>query len=400
MPISLPVSKKNIEKYFVICFLFFIFFQVSLGDFVGMSVRVYYLCLPFVFLLAYRWEGNYRIVFLYFCTLTATTLLQIPFGAKANPVWFLLIASFICWMAGRYITLKFPSETVLNWFEYVAITLLLLIFARTLVTFPELVMGLENRYALVNYPFIAPGGWNVEISFLCFLLILLRGRNIYWWIFGAILALELVFQSRAGILLLFLSVLLKPGRRLVLRDVLLLTGLCCVLFLIVYLVYIGLDGIGAVDRLLDFNREFESYEAGVGRLYTFERSYFLLDENIFGYGVGMGIDHARQMYGDLNDANFHNIFIQIFVEGGIQSLLLLIAISYTIVSKVISGRFNNRFGCVAIAYLVSGMFQFNGYDTIGWLFIGLFYGAEQRSLTCSKNGRMVVAQNSELDILQ
>ena len=254
--------------------------------------------------------------------------------------------------------------------------IILFILLRSLLTLDELSSGLYNRFLLTGYFFIAPGGWNVELTFISFLLVLLRGRNVYWPMFVVFIALEIVFQSRIALLILILSFFVVPGRKINSKYLIYIAIL--ILSILLALSVPGVNEIGVISRLLDITLELTYFDAGLGRLYAFQSGYSLLEENLFGYGVGMGIPAVLEYVGFIRDANFHNIYIQIFVEGGIVALALLVFIVFSLFREVISGRFKNRFGCVAMMYFLSGLVQFNGYDTIGWVFVGLAYGFQRR----------------------
>jgi hypothetical protein len=80
-----------------------------------------------------------------------------------------------------------------------------------------------------------------------------------------------------------------------------------------------------------------------------------------------GVEHKEN--------NPHNVYIAITLEGGIQSLLILLFIAGRISFIALFSGFKDRYANAAFVYVLLGMVQFLGYDMPGWIFIGLFEGA-------------------------
>ena len=107
-----------------------------------------------------------------------------------------------------------------------------------------------------------------------------------------------------------------------------------------------------------------------GRLSIWLNSLALAKTNIFGSGVGFGFDMLRDQSGiEYRENNFHNIFIQFFIESGYIGLLLFMASMISVLRKSIRAKELECFWFM-LSYLILGLVQFTGYEVFFWLVVG------------------------------
>ncbi|WP_255473936.1 O-antigen ligase family protein [Ketobacter nezhaii] len=224
-------------------------------------------------------------------------------------------------------------------------------------------------------------------------MLVLRKTRYFRLLFVTCLVLSLIYQSRAGMLFLFFSLALKPNLKLNFNSIayFLLFIFAFSILSFVLVKYGGGDTV--LDRFVDIDYEVSNYEKGLGRLVLIDASIELLKLDLFGYGVGLGMEYAQRIYGDIQDANFHNIYLQISIESGIQALLVFLVIVSRIFTRCRSSNFNNGYANAALCYAITGLFQFNSYDPVGWLLIGLSLGNHRNMIRSFRPG---ISGNSKL----
>jgi len=115
-----------------------------------------------------------------------------------------------------------------------------------------------------------------------------------------------------------------------------------------------------------------------GRLSIWLNSLAIAKTNIFGSGVGFGFDMLRDQSGiEYRENNFHNIFIQFFIESGYIGLLLFTVSMISVLRKSI---LTNELECFwfILSYLILGLVQFTGYEVFFWLVVGNALGNYHR----------------------
>jgi hypothetical protein len=125
------------------------------------------------------------------------------------------------------------------------------------------------------------------------------------------------------------------------------------------------------------------------RLELWEGSLKSIKENVFGHGAFNAIQSLKinNVYPGFND-NVHNVYLQYFLDFGVQSFIIFIYIIYKIFRISFDTKFENVFGCILIVYFVNGFIRFSGYDAFMYLFIGLFYSTLPLQIQVKHNARI------------
>lgn len=221
--------------------------------------------------------------------------------------------------------------------------------------------------------YMSTGGRNIEASLLALLSILLLGTRVYPIAAGIALLTSGMMLSRAGLLGAAVSIGIAAYRTRKTRHYYLYTFLgVAMMVLIGGLVLSSVIDIPVLDRF-NLQAETQLEHKNVGRLALWNSAAAALEQNLLGYGVGNGVPLMEQISGlTFVENNVHNIYLQFLLEGGVQSLLLFLALVTHILLRPTEGQQRN-IKAFLLCYLMLAFIEFSGYEAYFWFFVGMFY---------------------------
>lgn len=221
--------------------------------------------------------------------------------------------------------------------------------------------------------YMSTGGRNIEASLLALLSILLLGTRVYPIAAGIALLTSGMMLSRAGLLGAAVSIGIAAYRTRKTRHYYLYTFLgIAMMVLIGGLVLSSVIDIPVLDRF-NLQAETQLEHKNVGRLALWNSAAAALEQNLLGYGVGNGVPLMEQISGlTFVENNVHNIYLQFLLEGGVQSLLLFLALVLHILFRPAEGQQRN-IKAFLLCYLMLAFIEFSGYEAYFWFFVGMFY---------------------------
>ncbi|WP_448097757.1 O-antigen ligase family protein [Luteibacter yeojuensis] len=221
--------------------------------------------------------------------------------------------------------------------------------------------------------YMSTGGRNIEASLLALLSILLLGTRVYPIAAGIALLTSGMMLSRAGLLGAAVSIGIAAYRTRKTRHYYLYTFLgVAMMVLIGGLVLSSVIDIPVLDRF-NLQAETQLEHKNVGRLALWNSAAAALEQNLLGYGVGNGVPLMEQISGlTFVENNVHNIYLQFLLEGGVQSLLLFLALVTHILLRPSEGQQRN-IKAFLLCYLMLAFIEFSGYEAYFWFFVGMFY---------------------------
>ncbi|WP_426284495.1 O-antigen ligase family protein [Luteibacter sp. E-22] len=221
--------------------------------------------------------------------------------------------------------------------------------------------------------YMSTGGRNIEASLLALLSILLLGTRVYPIAAGIALLTSGMMLSRAGLLGAAVSIGIAAYRARKTRHYYLYTFLgIAMMVLIAGLVLSSVIDIPVLDRF-NLQAETQLEHKNVGRLALWNSAAAALEQNLLGYGVGNGVPLMEQISGlTFVENNVHNIYLQFLLEGGVQSLLLFLALVAHIFFRPAEGQQRN-IKAFLLCYLMLAFIEFSGYEAYFWFFVGMFY---------------------------
>jgi len=137
--------------------------------------------------------------------------------------------------------------------------------------------------------------------------------------------------------------------------------------------------IPVIDRF-NLQAETQLEQKNVGRLALWTSAGTALEHNLMGYGVGNGVPVMEQISGlEFVENNVHDIYLQFLLEGGVQSLLLFLALAGHILFSRTDGQQGNV-KAFLLCYLMLAFIEFSGYEAYFWFFVGMFYAQRDKRL--------------------
>jgi len=336
----------------------------------GNTLSLYHVLIAVTFVLTSRYRLRLQIApeFLFFITIAATSLVAwAVFGVTTRAVLLpIILLAFTC---GYRWAFDITDETRRRAYGYVFVCVFLAIVIRNAVYFYSLPVVYSRTNANVDIFYLASGGRNIEATLLGMLSVLLIGTR--WFLPSITIAFltSVLMLSRAGLVavvvaMLWWTVASSIGIKKFYFSSLMI-GLCL-------LVVAGAAETSNEPKIIKrFNLSDEQSLATQrqGRLAMWTEAFHMIRKNPFGFGVGNGFYQLNKSLGmHFRENNVHNIFVELTMDGGIQSSLLFFAICITILfTKQRQLMPEHRF---ALAYIALGLVEFTGYDAVGWFFIG------------------------------
>ena len=229
--------------------------------------------------------------------------------------------------------------------------------------------------------YMSTGGRNIEASLLALLSILLLGTRVYPIAAFIALMTSATMLSRAGLVGVAISIGIAAYRTRKTRFYYLYSFLAmAMVVLVVGMVLSSVIDIPVLDR---FNLQAETNleHKNVGRLALWTSAGTALKQNILGYGVGNGVPLMEQISGiTFVENNVHNIYLQLLLEGGVQSLLLFLVVAAHIAFSPAEGQQRN-IKAFLVCYLMLAFIEFSGYEAYFWFFVGMFYARNDMRVT-------------------
>jgi O-antigen ligase len=217
--------------------------------------------------------------------------------------------------------------------------------------------------------FFYTGGNNLEASWLAISVVLFSRSKLFLPLTLNAAFVAVVYGSRTGLLLTVASVgfvlFTSPGRvKWMLRGV----GLVSVG--IVLLMFTEL-GESMLERFEDIG-DSEEYGSS-SRLDMWATAIEAIQRNPFGYGIGNSQHEisARQSMGIDHVTNVHNVFLQMALDGGIQTLIAWLLVICQMFNRAWKRQSDHFVSGFLIIYLCGSMVQFTGYETFAWLMLGI-----------------------------
>jgi len=217
------------------------------------------------------------------------------------------------------------------------------------------------------------GGPNQEGSWLALGAAFFWKKKGFWPYLFITLAINIVYTSRGGLIIFMIFMTLhiltsKNASKVII-------GAFIALLISAFFTYLYIadhtTGISLLDRII--GRALNTHDMGtVGRIKLSEGALEALLRNPFGYGASNGVWIINILTGhNFIEGNVHNIYLQFFLDGGVQSLFLYMMVFCYFISRNFRTRFRDPFLIFVLMYLIVGFFRFRGYDIMAFSVMGM-----------------------------
>ena len=122
----------------------------------------------------------------------------------------------------------------------------------------------------------------------------------------------------------------------------------------------------------------------VGRINMWQYASELIRTNPLGVGIGNSIKALERLTGiDYSEGNFHNVYMQMFIDLGWLGGIAYLSIVIGFVIKQFKNLFKNPLVAMLDVYVIVSLVQFKGGDSIIFFVLGAFLV----SLSSQKGGQ-------------
>jgi hypothetical protein len=221
--------------------------------------------------------------------------------------------------------------------------------------------------------FFSAGGNNLEVTWLALSSVFFLTQYKFWPVATNSLATSYMYSSRVGMLLSGVATVYKLFR---VKPVVsfLVVGITAPLLLVL----IALSGIDfrsseVIERFMNIGDKSEY--GSQSRMELWIASLDLLRNNPWGHGVGAGMEQVKDvLQQSVHQNNVHNIYLQIAIDCGVQTLVCFLILMFDIARKWYRDGAMNPFGTFVLFFLLPGLIEFTGQEAMMWMFVGIFYG--------------------------
>ena len=340
----------------------------------GSSIRLYHvlalLCLVQMLILGPpRWPARARWVWSYFFV-AALSNGYVYWHAGFNKQFIQLPFAFLTFFFGLCLIRYLGGETVFVYFRKAAKLYLIVVAVKTVAYLPLFLRAaVVGQGAFYDVPWVSSGGPNIEATFCGIAAIFLLGDKRFWMALAVSIAVSILYQSRSGFIVCVLAAFFKFNRRPTVKQA--FAAIVALALIAIVLIEVSTARDNIVARFFSIGSELDNDTVGRALLWT--NGCELLLTHPWGSGIGNSFHLLEADIGRaLVENNFHNIYLQNAIDGGIQSgILFALVLLATIKTALRSSGEHKVFGVALLAYAVTGFFQFVGYDVFGWLMIGI-----------------------------
>ncbi|QDV63037.1 O-antigen ligase family protein [Crateriforma conspicua] len=356
--------------YLALVFLTLVQIPVYENDVTGNTLNAYHLLLPIGLILGatriHRLTLNLEMCF--FISMACTTMFTYwVYGYNIRGI-LLVFAGAACvagadWVHRTTVDERKQTLRIIFWMTIIAI------IARNVMYHGELATIYSREKSNSPVWFLASGGPNLESTHLGMLAALLVGTSLFLPSLAIAAITSVLMLSRAGVIACLAASCfwIAENRRNPYRIGFLLIALIGATTYVMLLA--GGRHEDQLTQRFDIKAEQRLADQRQGRLAIWKSASQQITSNPLGHGAGNGF---AMMNRDLDhfyrENNSHNIFIDLTMDGGVQSTLLLLMIVFANLRQPLT-RMDSCTRLVWIYFLL-GMFEFTGYDIIGWFFIG------------------------------
>ena len=245
------------------------------------------------------------------------------------------------------------------------------IIIKDIFSIPIFISFMKSPYGHPQINSFIGGGANLEASYVAMFSIFFAGEKqfLFWQAFS--ISLSLLYASRTALVLNVCIIIWYAFINFKKINIKYLFGYIIALFMSLISAYhLGLTDY-VISRFLRIGNE----PGSIGRIKMWMYALSLIIKRpIAGYGIGNSIRALIEYTGiSFSDKNFHNIYIQMFIDLGIIGGIFYLAIALYFLLYDFRNNFENPIYFMIALYFVGSVFQFRGADVIMYYFAAVYF---------------------------
>ena len=221
-----------------------------------------------------------------------------------------------------------------------------------------------------RYDSVFPGGCNLDATWVALFGLFYwdKPKSGYIYIVFSFL-ISALLSSRAGILLSFACLLYLVICHIN-RSKKRISGSAIIIGVLVFSAALLFSGAGGavMNRLKDVGHD----DASLSRMSLWTNGIETVAKNPYGYGAGNAVRAIEDNTGlEFEEDNVHNLLLQKTLDFGVAGLVIFVLLIAFFVKNTYKDIFKNPFYAYIYLYLVIGLIQFKGADSIVFYILGL-----------------------------
>lgn len=393
----MKIKKMKLSAYDYSSSLFgFLMFSSTMSFVFVLGIKIWYIALAICtlyFLKKRRLSIPHSIVWvLITLVLMSSVLNAFEFGIKRDFFNCILGFALIC-LAYSFIK-NIGIEKTNSILEKVAILNAIAVLINTIIQKEAIKEYLYLRY--LDHPVIntlSVGGTNIDATWLSIYCVVLYKSKFKWPCFLFSVVINTLYAARVGYLLnLFVLIiyLCFDGKKI---YRFLIGGTALFAFSVPYLLQSNALEM-ALKRFSGIGTSAD--EGGMHRLIMWSSTPELIANYPLGVGIGNTIEALNKVTGRIHlDGNLHNLILEYFSVSGILGGIIYVSLLVWFAKYFIEHRRNwDSITLMLACYLVGGLVQFSGDESIMFLLVGSFIGI--KTLENRKSGTFILGNNSNL----
>ena len=286
-----------------------------------------------------------------------------------------IAANLLNYIFGLYIVLiqvniadDFSLDDWLNIIRKVAVIMLLWVIIKDYYERDAIISFINHPYGHPSISTIFGGGANLEATWLALMGFAFKKRGAL--IYNAICTvISAVYASRAGLIINALWIIWFLIRGFKKENILKYIFLVVILFSLLFIA----NKNGLFDYIFERFSMTGEDPGSVGRTNMWQYAGELIRTNPLGVGIGNSIKALERLTGvDYSEGNFHNVYMQMFIDLGWLGGLAYLSIVIGFVIKQFKNLFNNPLVAMLYVYAIVSLVQFKGGDSIIFYVLGAF----------------------------
>lgn len=366
----------RMEFLFLLLLLFTCLQNIAIFDMGGFELKLYH-AYSLIFLWLFIKERKillpkiYLVIFIFYLIMMSV-IAYFFYGFNSlilNYIYGFYILVIICTF-GRDIS----SECWIKIVRIVVWIMLVLIYGNLFLSMETIISFMKAPWGHPGIDTFFGGGVNVEatwIGMMC--VVFLKDKKKYIFLILSTI-ISILYASRAGLItnvMLFLIYYFKGDFKMSWEKMKKIIGVLLLSLAIIFTAYqMGfLDNVYVVRRFINMWTD----RGTTTRIAMWELAISAGLDNIWGYGLGnatLGIELHSGIEQSAN--NTHNLFLQYLLDGGIIALVGYIAMLIILLKEICKNSLTNPFLAFMAMYVVLGVIQFRGGDSIMFFFLGVY----------------------------
>lgn len=367
----ITVNKKFRMRVLMFFLLLSCVQNLSLISFGTISIKYYYVFAIFCFplLLRKRITMPPRIILIFFCMVFISSFWGMIVGFGFNSFVIKFLFAFYSLILIMNVGNDFTESEWIEIVKKVFIFIMILIWIKNFMQINSIISFLRSPYGHPSITYIFGGGANLEATFMAMAIpVFYKDKKLWPYVVLATL-LSVIYASRTA---LIVNVLCIAWIGLIYLDKKswekIFVACVFLLFAISYLY-----NAGALDYIINRFANIGSEAGSIGRLNMWIYALEIIREYPLGCGIGNSVNALEEMLStSYSENNFHNVYLQMFIDLGIigGSLYIITVISFVI--KNIIHIKDNPIVVVLFLYIITSMLQFAGAEVIVYCFLGIY----------------------------